>query len=88
MKPEYVLHVHEDQVRGLALVRGLGVLEVLKYARVDRVARWSEAGKGWVLPVDRLADVVAMGEYVGAVIRTKQVGGGGSCPAAPTRRES
>lgn len=60
--------IHEDRTRDLALIRG----------RVDRqylptTARWSMAGKGYVVPLEAVADMVAAVEADGVPYRVKVV---------------
>lgn len=73
MKPDTFLWVYEDRARGLALVRGLNVKSVLESAAVLDVARWSTAGKGYVLPLEKIGDVAAMADYLNTPYRVKSV---------------
>lgn len=73
--PETLLHVVEDPSRGVALVRGLGVLPILESAGVEPRARWSESARGWVVDVADLADVIAAADWARATVRTKALGG-------------
>lgn len=60
--------VHEDTARGLALVRGIGAKPYL-----PTTARWSMAGKGYVMPIEAVADMVAAAEMDGVPYRVKVV---------------
>jgi hypothetical protein len=68
------LWFYEDQRRGLALIRGHGVRDVLDLAGVT-TARWSPSGRGYVVPIGVIADVAAAAEISGVIYRTKVVTG-------------
>lgn len=73
--PQALLHVLEDPTRGLALIRGRGVRQVLIRAGKDASARWSESAKGYVVDLTDLADVIAAAEHSRAIVRTKTMDG-------------
>lgn len=60
--------VHEDHVRGVALIRGRGVRPYL-----PTTARWSVVGKGHVVPIDTVPDMLAAAELDGVRYRVKSV---------------
>lgn len=62
--------VHEDPVRGLALVRGRSARPLLTAVAG---ARFSVAGKGWVIPLAAVADLEAAAEHAGVPYRVKRV---------------
>lgn len=68
--------IYEDHARGLALLRGRTADEALD-ALPDgrRTARWSTAGKGYVIPLPLLGDLCAVAEMIGLSYRVKQVVG-------------
>lgn len=71
MAPEAFLWIYEDHPLGIALVRGKNIKSVLETAGVLEVARWSHAGKGFVLPLEQVPDVVAAAEHIGVPYRFK-----------------
>jgi hypothetical protein len=71
--PDAFLWIHEDHARGLALIRGLNVKQVLVSTDVLDEARWSVAAKGYVVPLDALPNLCAQAECRGISYRIKQV---------------
>lgn len=71
--PDGFLWIYEDRARGLALIRGLNVKKVLELAVVLDRARYSTSGRGWVLPIDTIADIAAMADYSSTPYRVKQI---------------
>lgn len=69
------LWLYEDAGRGLALLRGRGVADVLDAAHVRDHACWSVAAKGYVLPLPAVADVCAVADVLGVPYRVKAVDG-------------
>ena len=66
------LWIHEDRSRGLALIRG-NARPVLELAHLTDVARWSVTARGWVLPLDRVADFAVTADLNWVSYRVKQV---------------
>jgi hypothetical protein len=71
--PDTFLWVYTDDTRGLALIRGRQVRDALRLADAEKVARWSAAGKGYVVPLSAIPDLVAMCEWSRIPVRTRQV---------------
>jgi hypothetical protein len=67
------LWIYEDHDRGLALVRGLNVKQVLGSTDVLDEARWSVAAKGYVVPMAAVPNLCAEAECQGVFYRIKQV---------------
>lgn len=69
--PRLVLVLVDDQ-RRTAFVRGSRVGDVLRYID-DHRARWNESGNGWVIPSERVPDLVAYCDMRNllTVVRTK-----------------
>lgn len=68
----FVVWIYEDTARGVALLRGRAVPDVLGIAGITS-ARWSTSGKGHVVPIAAVSDVAAACEYAGVIHRTKAV---------------
>lgn len=66
------LWVYEDSERGLALIRG-HAKPVLEMADLLGVARYSVTGKGWVIPLDAVANFACMCDYSNTPYRYKRV---------------
>lgn len=56
------IYVSVDQGRGLVLVYGHAARRVV-WLISKAEPRWSVAGRGWVLPADRVPDVQAYAEH-------------------------
>jgi hypothetical protein len=67
------VHVTEDRAHHLALVRGKNIRTVIDVAGVLDEAIWSVSGMGYVIDLDRLPDVEAAAQHLGAPYRVKQV---------------
>ena len=55
------LFVTVDDQRSVALLRGDGAHDVIKTLSLK--ATWSRGGRGWVVDVKHVADVVAFAQY-------------------------
>jgi len=57
--PTATVHAVIDQTRGLVLLRGKHIGDLLEYADLRDAATWSVGAKGYVLPLTLLGDVEA-----------------------------
>lgn len=70
-RPGSFLWIYEDTARGLCLIRGKNVRDVLEAAGVEGI--WSVTSKGLVVPIADLPDVCAHADYLNVPYRVKQV---------------
>lgn len=67
------LWIYDDRQRDIALIRGMNVKRILEAAGVQKVARYSVVGKGWVIPGAKVGDVCGTCEHTGTTYRVKAV---------------
>lgn len=70
-----VVHAWDDRSRNLVLIRGnKGVRMLLDEAGAGDVARWSTSGRGWVLPGETAAEVLALAQsWRGCIVKLHRV---------------
>lgn len=71
--PSPIVWCYVDDARGLVLLRGARVRELLDAAGAAELARWSVAGHGHVLARQHLADLAAYADREHIPLRFKEV---------------
>lgn len=67
------LWIYTDEQLQLAMIRGLHARTVIADADMVNVARWSIGGKGHVVPMARLGDILAAADHLDIGTRIKAV---------------
>ena len=65
--------VTDDPSRGLALLRGRAVVDAAR--TLGHRPAWSASGRGWVVPSEAAADVLALAEHEHVTVAYRETGG-------------